>query len=210
MLRSALWPYMNFSDLTLYFAQMFADTIFDKQDYKNNPLAKGEYDTCRFTHCDFAGSDLSQVKFIGCTFESCNLSLAKILNTGFQDVVFKDCKMLGLRFDTCDAFALTFRFDNCTLNNSTFYQLKMKKTQFKNTQLQEVDFTEADLGGAVFDNCDLPGAVFDHTVLEKADLTGAHNYSIDPQTNKIKKARFALSEVEGLLHRHDIVIDRSK
>jgi fluoroquinolone resistance protein len=49
-------------------------------------------------------------------------------------------------------------------------------------------------------------SVFDRTNLEKADFRSAGNYSIDPTTNKIKKARFSLDGVAGLLDKYDIEI----
>jgi uncharacterized protein YjbI with pentapeptide repeats len=70
-----------------------------------------------------------------------------------------------------------------------------------------VDFTAADLSQAVFDACDLADALFDRTVLEKADLRGALHYSIDPETNRVKKARFSPEGLRGLLGKYDIIID---
>ena len=82
----------------------------------------------------------------------------------------------------------------------------MKKMVFKNSQLQETDFTQGDLTSAVFDNCDLTRATFDNTILEKADFRTAYNYSIDPETNRIKKAKFSTSGVSGLLDKYNIRI----
>lgn len=65
------------------------------------------------------------------------------------------------------------------------------------------------LSNAVFSNCDLSGAVFDATNLEKADFRTSVNYSIDPALNKLKKARFSLSEIYGLLYKLDIEIDKN-
>ena len=116
--------------------------------------------------------------------------------------------MLGLHFENCNQFGLSFNFENCTLNHSSFYKTKIKKTVFKNTQLKETDFTECDLTNSVFDHCDLTGAKFENTVLEKTDFRTSFNYSIDPEINKIKKARFALAGIQGLLDKYDIIIDR--
>jgi uncharacterized protein YjbI with pentapeptide repeats len=116
--------------------------------------------------------------------------------------------MLGLRFDTCNAFGLSFSFDGCQLNHSSFYKMKIKKTVFKNTQLHEVDFAEADLSNAVFDNCYLTQAVFDHTIIEKADFRTAYNYSINPENNKIKKAKFSIQGISGLLDKYEIDIEK--
>ena len=93
------------------------------------------------------------------------------------------------------------------MNLSSFYTLQLKKTVFKNCSLIEVDFSEANLTESVFDHCDLTNALFDNSVLEKADLRTAYNYSINPERNKIRKAKFSLPEVLGLLGGFDIVID---
>jgi fluoroquinolone resistance protein len=115
--------------------------------------------------------------------------------------------MLGLHFESCNPLGFSVSFDRCMLHHASFYRLHLKKTLFKHSTLQEVDFTACDLSGSVFDSCDLAGAVFDNTVLEKSDFRTSFHYSIDPGSNRIKKARFSLSGVSGLLHRYDIEID---
>lgn len=183
------------------------DYIQDKTFDKGELLTKSEYENCIFNNGDFADKDLSGFKFIDCTFRGCNFSLTKLNRTVFRDVTFKDCKMLGLRFDTCDEFGLSFSFDGCQLNQSSFYQTKIKKTVFRNSQLQEADFAETDLTGAVFDGCNLTQAIFDHTILEKVDFRTSYNYIIDPEINRIKRAKFSVSGVSGLLNKYDIDIE---
>ena len=117
--------------------------IQDKTFDKNNLLPKGEYENCIFNSCNFAESDLSEYMFIDCTFNGCNFSLAKLNKTAFRDVIFKECKMLGIRFDTCNEFGLSFSFDGCQLNHSSFYKTKIKNSVFRNSQLQETDFAES-------------------------------------------------------------------
>ena len=183
--------------------------IFDKVDFTAIPLKTGDYEECRFINCNFSSSDLTEIKFSECEFVDCNLSMAKLMKTAFRNVKFRDCKMLGLRFENCNQFGFAVSFEDCNLNHSSFYQSRLKKIIFKNVQLLEVDFTESDLTCSVFENCDLTGATFDSTILEKADLRTSFNYSIDPEINRIKKARFSLSGITGLLHKYDIEIDRA-
>jgi uncharacterized protein YjbI with pentapeptide repeats len=116
--------------------------------------------------------------------------------------------MLGLRFDACNSFGLSFSFDNCQLNHSSFFQTKIKNTIFKNTQLHEVDFAEADLTNASFENCDLSLSSFDHSLLEKCDFRTAYHFSIDPEINKIHKAKFSISNISGLLEKYNIEIEK--
>jgi uncharacterized protein YjbI with pentapeptide repeats len=72
--------------------------------------------------------------------------------------------------------------------------------------LQEVDFSEADLNSSIFDNCDLMRATFENTILEKVDLRTSYNYSLDPELNRIRKAKFSMSGIVGLLNKYDIEI----
>ena len=184
----------------------FEDLVFEKEDFTEKTLGRVEYDNCTFNGCNFSGSDLSHITFTECTFTGCNLSTVKLTNTGLRDIYFKDCKILGLHFEDCSDFLFAVNFDTCILNLSSFFKQKLKKIFFKNCSLHEVDFTEADLSDSIFENCDLSGAKFEKTTLEKADLRSSFNYSIDPEINKIKKAKFSIYGIAGLLDKYDIEI----
>lgn len=166
-------------------------------------LAK-EYDNCTFTDCDLADADLSGITFMDCEFTNSNLSNTRLAETGLKGVRFRNCKLMGMLFIDCSAFLFSVDFADCVLNFSSFYNLKLKKTRFANCNLQEVDFTAADLTEAVMDNCNLAGAKFEQTILEKADLRTAHNYIIDPEQNRIKRAKFSIDGVSGLLEKYQI------
>lgn len=190
-------------------------TYISDQDFQNinctdQPFERGEYENCTFRNCSFEYADLSGFSFTDCEFITCNLSMTKLVKTAFRSVYFKECKMFGLQFNECNGFGLSFTFDGCALNNAVFYTTSIKKTVFKNSKLIETDFAESDLSQSVFKNCDLSGAIFDRTNLEKADLRTSFNYSIDPSVNRLKKAKFSLSEVHGLLYKLDIEIDRNQ
>lgn len=122
----------------LFGYSIIMDYICDKEFDKINLLEKGEYENCRFVNCNFAEADFSEFMFVNCHFTSSNLSLVKTMKTAFQNVIFKDCKMLGLHFESCNPFALSIGFYNSLLNHSSFYQMKIKKTIFKDSQLHEV------------------------------------------------------------------------
>jgi fluoroquinolone resistance protein len=186
---------------------LIEEKIFEKQDFTANPLPNGEYENCTFSHCDFSHSTFARSTFLGCTFVGCNLSLVNLTMTTLGNVSFRACKLLGLRFDTCNSFGFSVSFDDCNLNHSSFQATKLKKTTFKDVFLHEVDFTGCDLMGSIFDNCDLTRATFHTTVLEKVDFRTSFNYSINPENNRLKKAKFSLSGVAGLLDKYDITID---
>ena len=181
--------------------------VFEKVSFSEHILLKGVYEECTFKNCNFNGVDLSGITFRTCSFNSCDFSLTILNNTILQDVRFLNSKLLGVQFHQCNKFLLRLNFENCMLKLSVFYKLKLKNTVFKNCNLQEADFSEADLTGAVFDNCDLLLATFMHTNLEKADFRSASNYSINPEINRIRNARFSIPGVTGLLTTYDIEIE---
>ena len=189
-------------------AQVFTqDQLYNKLDCSQEPLSKGEYENCTFTNCNFEEANLTDFKFIDCEFIDCNWSLALLHGTVLRDVKFKDCKMLGLQFENCNDFGLSFSFENCQLNHSTFFQMNIKKTIFRNCQLREIDFSETNLSNVIFDNCDLAQSIFVNSVLDKADFRTAYSYSIDPESNRLKKTRFSSVGISGLLDKYDIVIE---
>jgi uncharacterized protein YjbI with pentapeptide repeats len=97
-------------------------------------------------------------------------------------------------------------FKNCLLQYCNFSELNMKNTSFSGSKLKENYFTNTNLSGADFSGVDLSGTIFHNCDLSKADFSNATQYNIDPQTNKIKKAKFSLPEVVGLLRGFDVTL----
>ncbi len=180
---------------------------FIRLDYSASPLQKGEYDNCIFKGCNFSGSDISGIVFTECEFIDCNFSMTKAKDTAFKEAEFNSCKMTGFNFSALHPFLLAMNFTGCLLNLSSFHQVKLKNARFINCHLQEADLTEADFTGASFAGCNFKHTVFENTILEKADFRTALHYSIDPENNRIKKAKFSLPEVRGLLDRYGITIE---
>jgi uncharacterized protein YjbI with pentapeptide repeats len=98
---------------------LFTDTTFEKKDFREALLEKGEYENCKYAKCILSSTDLSSILFIDCAFMDSDLSLVNLAKTCFRDAV---------------------------------------------------------------------------------------NYSIDPEKNKIKKARFSSAGIAGLLDKYDIDI----
>jgi fluoroquinolone resistance protein len=180
---------------------------FENLNFRNTAPEVGDYEECTFKNCDFSDSDLSDINFLGCEFRECNLSLARLAQTSFREVKFINCKLLGLHFEDCNNLMISFEFDGCALDLSSFYKLKLKKTIFRNSKIIEADFTETDLTNSSLKNCDLLRTIFKNTNLEGVDFRTSNNYSIDPDLNRIKKAKFSLPGIAGLLDKYDIEID---
>lgn len=184
-----------------------ADRTYADSESSKTEFAGAEFENCTFAGCNLSNADFTSTRFVDCSFVTCNLSLITLSQTVFRDVKFNQCKMLGLLFYNCHPAGLSVTFDGCTVNHSSFYKAKLKKTIFNNTQLQEVDWTECDLTNSVFNHCDLLGAKFENSILEQVDFRTAFNYSIDPQLNRIKKAKFSVKGIAGLLDKYDIKIE---
>ena len=100
------------------------------------------------------------------------------VNNTYDRIDFKENPLAKGDYDNCSELGLSFSFDNCNLDHSSFYKTKIKKTFFKNSQLREVDFTDCDLANSSFENCNLAKARFENTILEKVDFRTSHNYSM--------------------------------
>jgi len=140
--------------------------------------------------------------------------MSKFNLTSFQNTRFSNSQLAGIDWTLMKWPRKSLRnkpkfdisFTRCELNYSIFIALEMYKAQFDSCFLDEVCFEDADLEKAVFDGCNLSGASFNHTNLESADFSTARNYSINVQTNRVKKAKFSLPEAISLLYAMDIEI----
>ena len=182
------------------------DKTFKGQDYTKIRLPKAEYENCIFDTCQFSNSDITNTTFSECVFIDCDLSNANFTEATIKETEFKNCKILGVNFQSCNPFLLSFNFEKCILNFSSFYQMKLKKIHFNACKMIKVEFTEADLSEAIFTDCDLENAFFNSTNLEKADFSTSYNFTINPEENKIQKAKFSKENLAGLLTSFGIVV----
>ncbi|AMR31481.1 hypothetical protein A0256_08605 [Mucilaginibacter sp. PAMC 26640] len=165
------------------------------------------FENCKFLNCDFSNSYFDGAVFIDCVFEDCNLLLVSVGNTGLQSVVFKRCKLSGVNFSKSRDFLFEVNFEGCILDNAIFFKKKNKKATFTDCSMMETDLTEADLTDAKLINCNLNRAFFSRTILKGADLRSSYNFAIDPEDNQIKKARFSLHGLPGLLGKYEIKVE---
>lgn len=149
---------------------------------------------------------LQGIRFIDCVFNSCDLSNCDIEHASFQNVIFRDCKMIGLRFNTCDSILFSAEFQNCNLNHSIMSQMNLKQTLFRDCSLQRVDFTGTDLTEASLLNCDLEGTFFENTILNKAILSGSTHLVLDPEFNQVKNMKIEAAQLPGLLLKYQLNI----
>ncbi|WP_197428932.1 pentapeptide repeat-containing protein [Phnomibacter ginsenosidimutans] len=188
---------------------MSADYAYDEHFTPDNLDASQmlrEYEQCSFSGFAFSGYQLQGKQFSDCSFTDCDLSMANIEGTAFREVRFIRCKLVGLQFDGCNPFLFEIQPEGCQLQLAAFANMKLKQARFVQCHMHEVDFSNADLSKASFTDCDLAGAIFDNTNLEQADFRTAIHYAIDPAANRMKKAKFSINGLPGLLHKYQLDI----
>lgn len=141
-----------------------------------------------------------------CEFIDCNLSMTSLKGTSLKTVFFSNCKLLGIPFHECTDFMFGVSFTDCILDYASFANKKMPKTKFNSCSMKEVSFIGTNLSNSVFDNCNLENAVFNDTQLKEVNFLTAYNYKIDPEFNPMRKAKFSMQGIPGLLDKYDIKI----
>ncbi len=165
-----------------------------------------DFERCTFINCDLSKCSYLGTAFIDSDFINCNFTEAKVNYVSFRDVQFTDCNFTGVNFSMCDPLLFRFSFKDCILDYAKFYTLKLKGIFFNNCSMVAVDFMKTDLTEAVFTDCNLHQSVFIDTIANKTDFTTSYNFTIDPERNKLKKAKFSLEGLKGLLTKYDIVV----
>jgi fluoroquinolone resistance protein len=117
--------------------------------------------------------------------------------------------MLGMRIENLGLLSTNLIFSHCQMDFVSLSHLNLTGVQFEDCSLKEADFTEADLEGAEFINCDLHKALFYRTNLQGADFSSALRIQLDPEENSLRKARFSLEALPGLLVKYGIKIEGS-
>ncbi len=164
-----------------------------------------EFEDCRFERCRFTECTIFECVFLECIFESCLLSAARVPGCAFIDVQFTACKFVGLDW-TQASNVRQLVFSKSTLDYSVFSELKLKNLKLLNCVCKEADFQGADLTDGDFGGTDFERSVFSQTNLTNANFVEARNYSIDPRSNVVKRAKFSLPEAMSLLKNFDVVI----
>lgn len=164
------------------------------------------FDDCTFKNCDLTAASFYGCNFVKCTFENCNLSMVKFAHLGLDSILFVDCKMVGVDFSNTKDFLFSVDFTNCILDYAAFMKKKNRKAKFVNCSLKGTDFSEADLTDAKFENCDLSAAVFMRSTLNGANFVSSFNFTIDPEKNALRKAKFSTTGLAGLLENYGIIV----
>ncbi|GAB3947217.1 hypothetical protein GCM10028805_19050 [Spirosoma harenae] len=186
----------------------YYNQVFDQHDLVIDLLLGQEFEQCTFRKQDLSRVALSNASFINCRFEGCNLTKAELKNTKLYDVTFVNCQLVHVDFGPCDPFGFHTNFQECQLDHAVFLNRKLKKAQFTDCSIKEAFFLKCDLTGTVFKHCNLELTRFEDNNLTQADFASSYNLEINPEENKVKKARFSIHSLPGLLTKYDLVITR--
>ena len=181
-----------------YFEQVFTDL-----NLASEIIVAKEFDGCTFESCDFSEMTFRQCKFSDCRFLKCNLSVIDIDNSKFTDVLFEDCKIIGVDWTKGVwpglALGSPIGFKRCAIDASSFYGLSLKGVAIERCRAHDVDFREADFSRSNFSYTDLSNSLFGNTNLSNANFFEAFNYAIDVNQNVIAGAKFSRLEALRLL-----------
>lgn len=128
-------------------------------------------------------------------------------NTSYQECEFDGCKMIGVHFEDCNPFLLSFQFNECNLSYSCFFRLSIGSTLFQSCKLHDCDFTETNLSKGRLLECDLMSSTFSRSNLEATDFRNSFNIILDPEQNKLRKAKFSKNALPGLLTKYNLIIE---
>ncbi len=185
----------------------YYDREFVAKDFLSGIPACTTFEACSFEGLLLPNTIFEQIDFIDCSFIDCDFSASQWPGSGIKNCVFEGCKLIGIDFTVCQPFLFHFSAKECNLSFTQFSNCNLEKFVFINCQLQETDFGHANLKKARFNECKLTGSLFEQTHLEEADLTTAREFTIQPENNMLKGAKFSSTNLEGLLAHLPIQIE---
>ncbi|MCU7495897.1 MAG: pentapeptide repeat-containing protein [Ignavibacteria bacterium] len=178
---------------------------FSGREFSDSELQETEFSECTFEKMNFEKTKFKYVRFENCTFHKCNLGLIKITGSRFIDCKFTDCKLIGVNWQEAEA-PVEIVMEKCKLDYSIFYGLDLRRIEITESFAKEVNFENADLSKGKFNGTDFYLSKFKNTNLSFTDFREATNYDINPEFNRIKKAKFSMPEAMTLLQCFDIQI----
>ena len=167
-------------------------------------LRDARFEACVFEGVDWSGKDLRGARFEECTFVACDLSNMRTLGLGLQDVTFRESKLVGFDFASCNALGFRVHMEDCIADAVNGEGTDFRNVTWKGGRAHGADFAGANLEGLAFDGVDLTGALFGQTKLAGADFRTATGWRIRPDENRIRGAKFRRDDLSGLVEGWDL------
>lgn len=185
--------------------EYYLNETFNGKDLSESELKEKEFTGCSFEKVNFEKAKLKYVRFENCTFKNCNLGLVKLTGSRFIDCEFFDCKMIGINWTEVEE-PVKIKIENSKIDYSIFFAMDLRRIEITECEAREVNFENADISKGKFNGTNFISSKFKNTNLSASDFREAMNYDINPEFNKIKKAKFSMPEVMTLLQCFDIEI----
>ena len=189
----------------------YTNENFSDLEFHGGIVEQSEFEDCKFINCNFSETQFVECNFIDCAFKSSNLNLVKLDKSRFIETIFKDSKITGVNWTSCDwgsySIVPPIFFESCDISFSIFNSLKLRDFSLQDCKAHVVDFSDCDLKGADFFRTDLKKSRFVLCKLDDCNFLEAVNYYIDPCENSINRAKFHSPEVLSLLSAFEIKID---
>lgn len=128
-----------------------------------------EVEGARFSHCRYAGCDLTQSIFRDVAFEDCDFSNAKMDSTGFVRCSFTSCKLTGASF--LESSFEDVRLKDCSLSYSALTQSRWKHMALHGCDLTGADMAEMEQRFVRVSECRFADTSFFRTHLAGIDFT---------------------------------------
>ena len=117
-------------------------------------LRDARFEACVFEGVDWSGKDLRGARFEECTFVACDLSNMRTLGLGLQDVTFRESKLVGFDFASCNALGFRVHMEDCIAD-----AVNGEATDFRTATGWRIRPDENRIRGAKFRRDDLSGLV---------------------------------------------------
>ncbi|HIW97615.1 MAG TPA: pentapeptide repeat-containing protein [Candidatus Tidjanibacter gallistercoris] len=162
-------------------------------------------DGCTFDRCTVAGRHLNGIVLLDCRFDGCDFSLSSLAGTVTDGVAFSGCKMTGVAFgERSGTCRLSASFAECILDNALFQYLEAPRSMFRHCRMRGTVFDRCMMKETLFEMCDMHEASFSDCDLTGTDFLTSDGFTLDPETNRLRGARFAVASLPGLLAKYRI------
>jgi uncharacterized protein YjbI with pentapeptide repeats len=194
---------MSIENNTEYFSK-----IFEGLEAMGESFTEVIFENCTFQQCNFSDTRFYKCKFVDCVVTASNLSNIKVDYSKFYDARFNESKLVGIDWTKADwprfNFTAPISFDECIINDSSFFGLGLSELVLEHCKAHDVDFRSGIFTKAKFSYTDFTNSLFMNTNLREADFSEAENYDINIFNNEFKAARFSRHEAVRLLNGLDI------
>ena len=197
-------------DLTIITnGKSYADVRIKDANYDAKILIDIEFEYVEFQDCSFVETVFENCRFIDCTFKTSDMSLCKAKYTQFLDVLFEDCRVVGVNWSQIQSnLGVSIEFSHSVVNDSIFTEVDFRGSRLDHCKIRRCVFSHSNLQETNFQGSDLEHTIFQHVDLRKADFRNAQNYFLDILGDiKLKGASFSPIEAQNLLKSLEIKIE---